>query len=147
MLISRRYAISLGVALLAAPALAAQPTVYSNDGVAINGYDPIGYFDESKPVRGNADIPVGWNGATWLFSSVENRDRFVADPESFAPQYGGYCAYAVANGATAPTDPIARTVQDGKLYLNYSLGVRRRWSKDIPNYVGWADENWPEVLQ
>ena len=66
--------------------------------LAIDGYDAVAYFTEGKPVKGSSEHEFGWRDATWRFSSPANKDRFVADPERYAPQYGGYCAYAVANG-------------------------------------------------
>ncbi len=133
--------------LLLSPVAFAKPPVFETRAGAIRGYDAVAYFTESKPVRGNKDYVVEWNGARWYFASAENRDRFEADPNKYAPQYGGYCAWAVANGYTASTDPDAWRIVDGKLYLNYSLGVQEQWSQDIPGNIGKADKNWPDVLQ
>ena len=130
----------------AGPIFAATPQVFSEGGVAINGYDPVGYFTESEPVKGLADISFDWNGAAWRFASAANRDAFAADPAAYAPQYGGYCAYAVSQGYTASTDPDAWTVHDGKLYLNYSRRVRRIWLRDVAGHIVAADANWPSVL-
>ncbi len=125
---------------------AAEP-IYAAGGVAIRGTDPVAYFSEGKPVAGSAEFSHSWKGVDWHFSSAENRDRFAADPESFAPRYGGYCAWAVANGYTASTVPEAWHIEDGKLYLNYSLGVRGKWLKDIPGNIERADGNWPRLLE
>ena len=135
----------LGAAI---PARAGPPEIYTGayEGVAINGYDPVAYFTENRPVEGSPDIVHEWKGVKWRFSSAENRDMFAADPEKFAPQYGGYCAYAVSYGSTATTDPSAFSIVDNKLYLNYSSGVKARWSKDIPGYISKADANWPRIL-
>ena len=94
---------------------------------AIEGYDPVAYFQEGKPVEGDSDYSYDWMDATWYFASSENRDRFAADPERYAPQYGGYCAWAVANGYAAKIDPEAWAVVDDKLYLNYSQDVQQQW--------------------
>lgn len=134
------------VALAALPSYAAEPPVYSEDGVAINGYDPVAYFTESKPVEGSAEFTSQYDGGTFRFASAENRDLFVADPAAYAPQYGGYCAYAVSRGYTATTSPNAWTVHDGKLYLNFNRTVRALWSRDIPGNIQKGDANWPEVL-
>ncbi|WP_147124420.1 YHS domain-containing (seleno)protein [Shimia ponticola] len=134
------------VALTALPAHAAEPPVYSEDGVAINGYDPVAYFTEGKPVEGSGDFTAVHDGATFRFASAENRDLFAADPVAYAPQYGGYCAYAVSRGYTATTSPNAWTVHDGKLYLNFNRTVRALWSRDIPGNIEKGDANWPEVL-
>jgi YHS domain-containing protein len=112
-------------------------------GVAIEGADPVAYFEEGKPVAGSSDFEHEWMGATWRFASAENRDRFAADPEQYAPQYGGYCAWAVSQGYTASTVREAWHIEDGKLYLNYSKGVQGRWQEDIPGHISQADANWP----
>ncbi|MDH3412109.1 MAG: YHS domain protein, partial [Gammaproteobacteria bacterium] len=106
-----------------------------------------GYFTEKRPVKGDPGITHSWNGATWYFSKEENRAVFVSAPEKYAPAYGGYCAYAVANGYTATTDPEAWSVVNGRLYLNFSQGVKQRWEKNISGYIKKADVNWPEVLK
>lgn len=128
---------------------AAKPEIYTGSvkGVAINGYDPVAYFTEKKPVAGKADITYDWKGVTWRFASAQNRDAFKAEPEQYAPQYGGYCAYAVSKGYTAKTDPQAWRVVGGKLYLNYNKSVQSTWAKDIPGYIKSADKNWPGVLK
>ncbi len=140
-------AATLGAAdRIAAPAQAADP-VYARFGVAIRGTDPVAYFTEGGPVAGNKEFAHEWNGAEWRFSSAENRDRFVAEPERYAPQYGGYCAWAVANGYTASVVPEAWHIEDGKLYLNYSLSVREQWRQDVPGNIAKGDRNWPSVLE
>lgn len=131
---------------LTTPARAAEPPVFATDGVAINGYDPVAYFTQSAPVAGSADHALEWNGAIWRFSSAENKAAFEADPAAYAPQYGGYCAYAVSKGGTAKTEPDAWTVVDGKLYLNFDKTVQGIWSEDIPGNIAKADANWPDVL-
>ena len=133
---------------LATPALAQKSEVYSSWlGAAIRGYDPVAYFTEGKPVEGSRTFTHQWKGATWRFASAQNRDAFAAAPDKYAPQYGGYCAYGVANGYTVSTVPEAWSVIGGKLYLNYSLGVRADWLKDVPGYIRKADGNWPKALE
>ena len=126
--VSRRLFAALSamaiLTLIAAPAWAADPVYSDWLGKAIKGYDPVAYFTEGKPVEGSSDFTAEFDGATWYFASAQNRDAFVADPDKYAPQYGGYCAYAVANGSTAKIDPEAWSVVDGKLYLNYSNPVQ-----------------------
>jgi YHS domain-containing protein len=114
-------------------------------GVAIEGTDPVAYFEEGKPVAGSSDFEHEWMGATWRFASAANRDRFATDPETYAPQYGGYCAWAVSQGYTAKIDPVAWKIVDGKLYLNYSKDVQTQWAGDIPGNVAKADANWPKI--
>ena len=119
---------------------------YAEDGVAIDGADPVAYFTESKAVIGDAAFAHEWQGATWHFSSAEHRDLFAENPEQYAPQYLGYCAWAVSQGYTAPIDPEAWKIVEGKLYLNYDQRVQDRWAKDIPGNIAKADANWPGVL-
>ncbi|MFG5380639.1 YHS domain-containing (seleno)protein [Yoonia sp. R2-816] len=123
------------------------PAIYAEDGVAIDGTDPVAYFTENQPVAGDPAITHDWMGATWRFSSEENRAAFAADPEKYAPQYGGYCAWAVSEGYTASTTPEAWRIVDDKLYLNYSRRIQRRWEGDIPGRIASADANWPKVLE
>jgi YHS domain-containing protein len=114
-------------------------------GLAIQGYDPVAYFTEKKPVPGKAEFAATHEGAIYRFASAANRDAFVAAPAKYAPQYGGWCAYGVASGYKAKIEPDAWTVVDGKLYLNYSQSVRRTWSSDVPGYIRKGDANWPAV--
>lgn len=129
------------------PAQAAEPQIFARDGIAANGHDPVAYFTEGKPVEGRAEHALVWKGAEWRFSSEDSRAVFEADPEAYAPQYGGYCAYAVSQGYTASTDPRAWYVHEGRLYLNYNRAVRALWARDIPGHVRRADANWPSVLE
>lgn len=135
------------VAVLAPKVRASKPGIYAEDGVAIDGTDAVAYFTEGKPVAGSPEFSHDWMGATWHFSTAENRDAFAADPEAYAPQYGGYCAYAVSEGYTASTVPEAWKIVDGKLYLNFSRRIQRRWERDIPGRIESANANWPSVLE
>ena len=132
--------------LMTGQAQALDPVYKSLFGKAIQGYDPVAYFAEGSAVEGSSEFKTDWNGATWHFASAENRDKFAANPEQFAPQYGGYCAWAVSQGYTAKIDPEAWSIHEGKLYLNYSKGVRQQWSKDIPGNIVKGDKNWPGLL-
>jgi len=129
---------------------AADPDIYSDaKSGAIKGADVVAYYDLAAgddAVLGDKSISSEYMGATWYFSTVENRDKFVANPEKYAPQYGGYCAFAVSHGFTKPVDPDHWHVVDGKLYLNFSAGADRKWSKDKPAAIARADANWPTVL-
>ena len=147
-MLTRRSLIGLLAAspLLARPALAATPEVFSDGGAAIRGTDPVAYFTSGGPVQGSEAHMLMWRGATWLFASAENMAAFEMNPDGYAPQYGGYCAYAVSQGYTASTDPEAWTIYEGKLYLNFSKSVRSRWERDIPGHIAQADANWPDVL-
>lgn len=144
----RSFLCSLAVTpLLARPVLAASPDIFAVDGLAIRGTDPVAYFTDAMPVAGSPDHTLMWRGATWQFASVANRAAFEADPTAYAPQYGGYCAYAASKGAVATTVPEAWTVHEGKLYLNYSTSVRGIWSQDVAGNIALADANWPSILQ
>lgn len=145
----RRLILTLFALLFISPlANAAKSEIYSSTfGGAISGYDPVAYFTEKKPVKGNSEYTLNYKGATWKFSSEKNRQAFKNSPQKYTPEYGGYCSYAVANGYTASTDPAAWTIHNGKLYLNYSTGVRAKWSKDIPGNIRKANANWPKVLE
>lgn len=116
-------------------------------GVAIKGYDPVAYFTDGKAVKGDPDHSFEWNGAEWRFASAAHRDLFKADPVKYAPQYGGYCAWAVSRGYTAGIDPDAWKIVNGRLYLNYSLKVQKQWAEDIPGNIAKAEENWPKILK
>ena len=133
---------------LAHPAIARAPEVYTGlrSSTALGGYDPVAYFTEGKPVAGSRDINFSWKGVTWRFASEKNRELFKEKPEAYAPQYGGYCAWAVSRGYTAKGDPRYWKVVGGKLYLNYDAGVQKDWEKDIPGNIGKGDQNWPKVL-
>jgi YHS domain-containing protein len=114
---------------------------------AIHGYDPVAYFTDGKAVAGKSEFEFAWKGAKWRFTTAEHRDLFKGAPDKYAPQYGGYCAYAVSQGRTADIDPNAWKIVDGKLYLNYDSDIQKKWQADIPGYIAKADKNWPGVLK
>ena len=138
----------LALLLLSAPVAAKDPVytgTFSN--LAVSGYDPVAYFTEGKPVQGSSSFEHEWNGATWRFANAKNLEAFKADPEAYAPQYGGYCAWAVSQGYTASADPNAWRIVGKKLYLNYDREVQKTWEKDAAGNIVKADENWPKVLE
>ena len=129
-------------------ATTADTQTYIEDGVAISGADPVAYFTEEAYVPGSADYTYDWNGATWQFASEENRDLFAANPEQYAPEYGGFCAWAVAaKESLVPTDPNAWSVVDGKLYLNANQRVQSTWEEDIAGFIAKANNIWPGLSQ
>ncbi len=132
-------------AVVAGPAAAGKVNASFFGSVAIEGYDPVAYFQAGEPRVGSTEFEHRWNGAVWRFANAANRDAFAKAPARFAPQYGGYCAWAVSQGYTASIDPAAWRIVDGKLYLNYSKGVQQTWQQDIPGNVRKADANWPEI--
>ena len=133
------------LALTSRAAFAREPEVFQNP-IAINAIDPIGYFTDEKPVPGLAAHEVMWNGAAWHFASAENAATFEADPEAYAPVFGGYCAFAASRGYLAPTVPEAWTVYEGKLYMNANLRARELWLQDVPGNIAKGLENWPGIL-
>jgi len=137
-----------GLVLSAGPAIAKDAPIYTGlfNKLAVSGYDTVAYFTEQKPVKGDSRFTFAWAGAEWRFSSAENRDKFVAAPERYAPQYGGYCAWAVSEGGTASADPMRWKIVNGKLYLNYDADVQKKWESNIPGHISKADKNWPLVL-
>ena len=141
-----RIALGLGLLLVSPMLFAQQAAVFSEAGLAIRGYDPVAYFVLGEATPGVAEYEADWNGAVWRFASAEHRDRFLADPEDYAPQYGGYCAWAVSRGYTASIDPNAWTIHGGALYLNYNQSVHRRWGRDITGNIARAEAHWPGVL-
>ncbi len=133
-------------ALLLITSVFAIDNVFSSWGKAIGGYDPVAYFKENKAVKGKKQFSHSWDGATWYFASKQNLDDFISSPQAYAPQYGGYCAYAVSRGYTASTDPYAWSIVDGKLYLNYSKATRETWSEDEQENINEANQSWPQLL-
>ncbi len=136
----------LVVTLAAACGTASTSIALNTDsaGMALKGYDAVAYFAVDSAVKGDAKYSYVWNGAKWLFSSEENMKKFEADPEAYAPQFGGYCSYAVSEGYTADGDPEAWKVVDGKLYLNYNQQVKNTWEKDEAVRIDNGRKNWQE---
>lgn len=120
-----------------------EPVNKDRAGVALKGYDPVAYFEAGQPVKGQAAFSHSWMNAKWFFGSQANRDKFAAGPEKYAPRFGGYCAWAVSQGYTAPIDPQAWKIVDGKLYLNYDKSVQKKWEKDVRRLIADAEKNWP----
>lgn len=141
----RTFLLALLLATFASsPARAADEVFATADG-AIRGFDAVAYHTQSRAVRGSAKFTHAWNGATWRFASKRNRDRFAADPDRYAPRYGGYCAYGTSQGYKVSTDPDAFAIVDGRLYLNYNKPVQLTWNTDRPGYIAIADRNWVDL--
>lgn len=140
--------LALAPATFAAPAAFADTdpiytSLFSN--TAVGGHDPVAYFTEGEPTEGSSEFSTTYQGAEFRFANQENLDTFLADPVKYAPQYGGYCAYAVANGKTAKGDPDNWSIVDGKLYLNLNDNIQKRWNANQASYISDADMNWPEI--
>jgi YHS domain-containing protein len=118
----------------------------NKDGLAIHGYDPVAYFTAGAPTKGVSTFSTTWNGATYHFASAANRDAFVAKPDTYAPQYGGYCAMGIAGGGKYDVDPDAWRVENGKLYLNKDKRTQTMWLRDVPGNIVKADTKWPGVV-
>jgi YHS domain-containing protein len=114
--------------------------------LAVGGYDTVAYFKAGKPVLGKEEFSTQYKGATWRFSTKENLDAFKAQPAAYAPQYGGYCSWAIAQNYTASGDPLVWKIVNGRLYLNYDQSVQAKWEKDIPGFIASANKNWPGAL-
>ena len=147
--IARGLSIAALTSLIVAAAYGADPKIYETKKGAIRGADPVAYFSlqpGDKAVIGSDEFTHEWNGATWKFASAENRDSFAANPEQYAPQYGGYCAFAVSHNFTKSVKPNVWEIVDGKLYLNFNKTAYRKWKKDVGASIARADGHWPTVL-
>lgn len=150
MTLSFRFTIAL--ALIAAGLVAgaaayekSQVNVSRGD-LALQGYDAVAYWTSGQATLGNPSFEHRWNNAVWRFSTAANREQFAKDPARYAPEFGGYCAYAVSRGYTANIDPNAWRIVDGRLYLNYSKRVQKLWEEDVPGNIAKGRQNWPGVL-
>lgn len=143
-----KIAMFAGTLLLFAAA-AAQDLIYTSffSSSAVGGYDPVAYFTDGKPVKGNSRFKLRYKGANWYFASAGHRRMFQMNPGKYIPQYGGYCAWAVAHNDTAKGDPLQWTIHDGKLYLNYDQQTQADWNADRDHWIEAADRYWPQVIQ
>jgi hypothetical protein len=119
--------------------------VFIFEGAAIRGYDPVAYFTDNKAVKGDDHFSFEWKNAVWHFANAENLAAFKSDPQKYAPQYGGYCAYGTAEGHKAPTSADAWTIVDNKLYFNYNKNVQSMWKKNTEGNIQKAEKNWPLI--
>jgi YHS domain-containing protein len=126
---------------------AQKDAVYSTKNGAIKGYDPVAYFTDGKPVKGLDSIALNWQGATWHFANSHHRELFIAEPEKYAPQFGGWCAYGWSKGYPAKIEPEAWSIVDNKLYLNYNLEVRDDWEKKRAEYIQKAEMSYQKVFK
>ena len=116
-------------------------TLYA--GLGAKGYDVVAYFTDKKPVQGSDKFTVMYGGVTWQFASAEHRDMFKADPAKYAPQYGGFCSWGVAQGKLFDVDPVnGWTVSNGKLYLNFNEDLNKTFARDTEGFISKAERNW-----
>ncbi len=147
----RRLILGLMIVILSAasvPAWAESDPIYTSwrNNKAVGGYDVVSFFS-GKPIIGNDALTETYMGAVWYFSTQANRDLFKTNPEAFAPQYGGYCAWAIAKNKLARGSAKHWHVEDGKLYLNFNKKIKKRWDKDRAEFIIQADGYWPEILE
>ncbi len=116
-------------------------------GVALDGYDPVAFFIDKKPMNGDPAISATHNGAKYFFTSKEHKVAFEADPQKYVPRFGGYCAFGVAEGALFPVDINTWQIRDGKLYLNLNPAVLELFNKDVQGYIAKAEKNWPNLVK
>lgn len=149
----RKILLATTLSLLAVSAAQAGEQYIDETGFAVSGYDPVAFFEleqapvgERQPpaVPGKADITAEYNGATWAFASEANREKFLADPEKYAPAFDGHCAYGIVQGGKVPGNPNLWRIVDGKLYLNITPTVVGFWESDIPGNLSKAEDNWVE---
>ncbi|MEM8615514.1 MAG: YHS domain-containing (seleno)protein [Pseudomonadota bacterium] len=143
-------------ALATAPAVIVTPAAFADkdpiytgtfSNLAVQGHDPVAYFTEGKPVKGKKAFKTTYQGAEFRFANADNLAAFEADPAAYAPQYGGYCAWAISQGYTAKGSADHWAIVDGKLYLNFNRSVQNTWNEDRPGFIQKADAAWPTVLR
>lgn len=118
------------------------PAVFTRGGLAVSGYDTVAYFTDGQPRPGSDAYRLRWRGAIWRFATSAHRDAFEMNPATYAPQFGGYCAYTVANGYPMKSEPDVWTIHEGRLYLNFNASIKAMWQRDIAHYIEAARENW-----
>ncbi len=135
-------AVALLVAVLATPVFAQD---YTHNTPGISGYDPVAYFTDGKPTKGNGYNVADYQGVSYAFATEENKELFEANPSKYVPAYGGWCAYGVAVGKKFVADPQVWKIVNGKLYLNLDRDIQGKWNEDIPGYIKTANSNWKEI--
>lgn len=143
LLIAALFAILAPAPATSAPSAA---PVSAENGLAIRGYDPVAFFTTGGPQEGRTEHTYLYEGATWRFASAENLARFKSAPARYAPQFGGYCAWAVSQHYLAPGDPNYWKIVDGKLYLNANARAKDLWEADQADAIERGHANWPAVL-
>jgi len=124
-----------------------KPVNTAENDLAVRGFDTVALFTEGELTEGRPEFSHQWKGADWRFSSMENLEKFKTAPEKYAPQFGGYCSYAVSHGYTADGDPATWKIVEGKLYLNYNQKAKELWEKEQEKFIRDGERNWPEFLK
>lgn len=135
--------------LISVPAFGQNKTLLNLDkqGIAIQGYDPVAFFTQNRPVKGRPEFESKYNGARYLFASAEDKSAFDANPAKYEPQFGGFCAYAASQNHTAPVKIEAFQIVNGRLLMQYDLDIRNKFNKDTQGNLQKADKNWPGLAQ
>jgi YHS domain-containing protein len=146
--IKRRISIAfLTFAAVASNLLAGQVVNVDQNGVALQGYDPVAYFTDGRPIKGTQELAASYNGATYYFASAEHKAQFEREPGKYAPSFGGFCAFAVSRGTTAPTSVDAFQIINGHLVLQNNKDVLKRWQEDPKGNFEKAEANWRQIGQ
>ena len=118
-----------------------------SDNVAIKGYDTVAYFTEGQAMKGKSNFVASWNNAEWFFANAGHRDLFAANPERYAPQFGGFCANGLSKGKQVAANPEIWVIVDGKLYIKFSEKARAQWNKDRAEKIKKGEENWAKYQE
>ncbi len=146
--VKRRISIGLlAIAAFAANLLAGELVNVDQNGVALQGYDPVTYFTDGRPAKGSQEFAASYNGAIYYFASAEHKAQFEKEPGKYAPLFGGYCAFAVSRGATAPISVDAFQILHGQLVLQKNKDILKRWQEDSESNFQKAEANWPRIVQ
>lgn len=146
-MITRRHLLgTIATALIATPAIARPDRVYVKQGFAVCGFDPVAYFNQSQPAQGQDSYRLRWQNAIWRFASAQNLALFERDPHAYAPQYGGYCAMALSQGALTSSRPDAWAIHNDKLYLKHSVLARDQWLHNPDDRIAQANAHWSSLL-
>lgn len=141
------FSIFLLLTALSTVASAKELQNLDRNGVAIQGYDPVAFFTDNRPVKGNAQFQSEYRGAKYYFASSEHKAAFDKEPAKYEPQFGGYCAYGASQGHKAPVKIEAWQIVNGRLLMQYGLGVKDDFNKDQQNNLSKADRNWPGLVE
>lgn len=143
------FLLLVGIQCMAQADVQRAKTFNLDHGVGISGYDPVAYFKQHRPVKGNKNISAQYNGVRYYFANAANKEAFEKSPEAYEPQYGGWCAYAMgATGEKVEVDPETFKIIDGKLYLFYNAyfnNTLKTWNKDEASLKKKADSNWKKL--
>ena len=145
----KKFACILTFVVMATPLLAQTKALLNLDrnGLALQGYDPVAFFTQNKPVKGKPEFKAAYQDATYYFASAENKGLFDKEPAKYEPAFGGYCAFGVSRNKLVEIDPDAFQVVDGRLLLQYSKSVRDNFNKDTQGNLTKANANWPGLVE